>query len=561
MNLDLARVPFSCAGAYFSIRRRIEACLTIQTVSGAALWSDPSLFHLELVDGNGTVEFVTACTPSVLRMEGPRGVVEVAFDGDRTLRLRGRGAGVRLTRAGGGLVTEDAAGRWRIAALHRTQWLLEALRGRLDIDAPWTFANQHHSVPRFVATTVGDDWELLLQEYEGEPDVPGKRREFDACVMENEAAVEAFTAKLPPVPHEYADARRLAGYVLWSSLVSPRGLVRRPTMLMSKNWMYACWSWDHCFNALALGQGDPELARDQLLTIFDHQAASGGLPDYVSNDHLVWGFCKPPIHGWAVRRMMRGGWAGEQLPLLYDHLERATDWWLLRRDDVGDGLPVYRHGNDCGWDNSTVFDLGAPVQSPDLLAFLALQTEVLAELAGRLGRGDAERRWRDRSEGILASLLSRFWTGDRFVARLARTGEPIASESTLLHLPLVLGRRLPADVLRRSLARLKGRGGPLTEHGLATEPPTSEKFIPNGYWRGAIWAPTTLLVIDGVADAGELELARQMARSFCDMCRTGGFAENFNALTGEPLRDPAYTWTASVFLSLASEFCAKGPRD
>jgi len=30
-----------------------------------------------------------------------------------------------------------------------------------------------------------------------------------------------------------------------------------------------------------------------------------------------------------------------------------------------------------------------------------------------------------------------------------------------------------------------------------------------------------------------------------------GFAENFDALTGDGLRDRAYTWTASVYLLLA----------
>jgi putative isomerase len=53
---------------------------------------------------------------------------------------------------------------------------------------------------------------------------------------------------------------------------------------------------------------------------------------------------------------------------------------------------------------------------------------------------------------------------------------------------------------------------------------------------------------------GEEELARDIACKFCELVAQGGMAENFDALSGEPLRDRAYTWTASVFLSLASEF-------
>lgn len=35
--------------------------------------------------------------------------------------------------------------------------------------------------------------------------------------------------------------------------------------------------------------------------------------------------------------------------------------------------------------------------------------------------------------------------------------------------------------------------------------------------------------------------------------RTGGFAENFDAQTGEGLRDRAYTWIAAVYLILARD--------
>jgi hypothetical protein len=37
------------------------------------------------------------------------------------------------------------------------------------------------------------------------------------------------------------------------------------------------------------------------------------------------------------------------------------------------------------------------------------------------------------------------------------------------------------------------------------------------------------------------------------MANHSGMAENYHALTGESLRDPAFTWTSSVFLLLAHE--------
>ena len=45
----------------------------------------------------------------------------------------------------------------------------------------------------------------------------------------------------------------------------------------------------------------------------------------------------------------------------------------------------------------------------------------------------------------------------------------------------------------------------LTPYGLATELPTSPHYLDDGYWRGPIWAPATVLVEDGLRRAGHLD--------------------------------------------------------
>ena len=73
----------------------------------------------------------------------------------------------------------------------------------------------------------------------------------------------------------------------------------------------------------------------------------------------------------------------------------------------------------------------------------------------------------------------------------------------------------------------------------------------DGYWRGPIWAPSTVLIEDGLRRAGHDRLADEISDRFRALCETSGFAENFDALTGAGLRDRAYTWTASSYLLLA----------
>jgi putative isomerase len=320
---------------------------------------------------------------------------------------------------------------------------------------------------------------------------------------------------------------------------------------MSKNAMTHVWSWDHCFNAMALRR-DPEAAADQLLTIFDHQDEHGALPDYVDDVELEPNFVKPPVHGWAIAYLLdRDGLTPAHVEALYDPLVRWTRWWLAHRDYRGDGVPSYNHGNDSGWDNATVFADGVPLQSPDLLAFLALQMAALARMADLLGREAEATGWRDRAAATVDLMIDHFWVEDRFVARGTHDQQAVAADSLLTLMPLALGDLLPEPQRSLTTRRLL-EGGYLTAHGLATEPPSSARYEPDGYWRGPIWAPSTMLLVDGLRRSGQHELADVVAERFVALCAASGMAENFDALTGAGLRDRSMTWTAAVLLELAT---------
>jgi hypothetical protein len=57
---------------------------------------------------------------------------------------------------------------------------------------------------------------------------------------------------------------------------------------------------------------------------------------------------------------------------------------------------------------------------------------------------------------------------------------------------------------------------------------------------------------------GEHTLSDLLKERFCMMAQKNGMAENFDAQTGDALRDPAYTWTSSVFLVFAHELAQRG---
>jgi hypothetical protein len=62
-----------------------------------------------------------------------------------------------------------------------------------------------------------------------------------------------------------------------------------------------------------------------------------------------------------------------------------------------------------------------------------------------------------------------------------------------------------------------------------------------------------MLLVEGLDAAGEHALARKVRENFCRMAQGSGMYENFDAITGEGLRDPAYTWTSSVYLIFAHQ--------
>jgi hypothetical protein len=149
--------------------------------------------------------------------------------------------------------------------------------------------------------------------------------------------------------------------------------MKREGMLMSKIIMTSVWSWDNCFNALATAHQDRELAWNQFMIPFDNQDADGCLPDVTTDNVLLWAFNKPPIQGWFLRQFagIPGMLTTKRMAECYEPMCRWTNWWFRCRDYDGDGVVQCNHGNDGGWDNATVYDLGRNCLVPSGLASAA----------------------------------------------------------------------------------------------------------------------------------------------------------------------------------------------
>lgn len=559
MLFDIDHVPFSRKGRFLTLStmrvpgRDGERALYLRCVSGGD--ERPSLGRLcrvELLDGNGRPAAARfELSPDQLVARTGEGIVRfVIGDGER-LHIRGENAGVRFHVEGSryDYVYRTPGGEYcLVAASENVKLIPRACLGDLAVSGKW---DRDRSTDVSFTLSGEGTFEGNVDFFRALPP-PKSPGSFEVAHAAVAAEFSAWYRSIPAGVPGQEEAQRLAAYLLWANTVPAEGVLTRPAIYMSKNAMINIWSWDNAFSALGVAAFDEELAFDQFAAIFDHQDASGLLPDYVNDREALFAFTKPPVHGWAVSCLARENPAfltPERRAYLRDAIGRQVSYWLTHGRAGGGVLPSYFHGNDSGWDNASFFAEGGPVLSPDLPVFLILACEALANLL----EDDPEKaaRWLRTADELQALLVGTLWTGETFAARLAADPKRILPGDSLIQfMPLLLGSRLPGTMCRQLVARLV-EGAFITDWGPATESPRSSYYEDDGYWRGPIWAPTTYLLWDGLRRQGERALAREIAQRFCALANAHGMAENFDARSGRGLRDRAFAWTSAVYLLLA----------
>ena len=566
MKLNLKEVTFSYRGSYMAIsyledgsrHKQAEKGLYLRNVHGAA---ETSLVARILVRGKeDPVEYQYEACPEVLTIKDGEKECQIVFADADTLWIRGNleltldfmSNNVPFT-----FIQPTKAGKRDFYLVNcfmtNCRYMMHADKGALIPDQEWKVSTADGCRMHLVPDASGE-YLISLEENLYDWSDRGRKIEFEKAVQESKEAFEKFYASMPEVPDCYRDAAEMASYVDWSSIVKPCGLIKREAMFMSKNWMCNVWSWDHCFNALALAYNNPKEAWDQFMIMFYYQKPSGNIPDSVNDCKQVDNYCKPPIHGWALRKMTEiMDVSMEQLQEAYEKISKWTNWWLKCRDANEDGLCEYTHGNDSGWDNATAFRELPPATLPDLAGFLILQMDVLSETAEKLHKKADADMWKQRADRMLEQMLGELYVDGLPAAFTGLEKHRVETDSLILYLPIVLGKRLPKEI-RRNMVEVLESDKFNTAYGLATESPKSSLYDPDGYWRGPIWAPSTMLILDGLRECGEEEFVREVTHKFCQMVGKSGCAENFDALTGEGLRDRAYTWTASAMLVMANQY-------
>ena len=563
---------FTRRGAYFGISSDVFTRYTGLAYQSAQLYigsrrgmptGDPMqgkdmVFLTPMYEGR-EVGYAVRTTPTELILTTAYGEVRACMADDHLLLIRGEnGLSLQLHNRmrPGEQMKKRGERAWEGVFRWRCTLVLNPLAGELSMEAPWDGEKQMTPWFRGVVTPDADGRFLLAVD---ESIFAGRLRpaypSYEEALADVTADWESFFSRIPPVDAPLENARIEAAWNLWSSLLNPSGYIKHPHIMMAASSVASSWQMNH--NAAAL-RSDLPLALDLLSNMFDGISPVGQLPDMVDDGRCMAQAIHPPTQGWSLLWIMQKHDLAKEAPketleFLYDGFSRWYRWFFLARDDDHDGLPQYDNGDEIGFDDCSPFEHYTTLETPDLSAYLVLICDALRALADALGKPDGN-EWTARGDELTRRMIDRMWNGERFVALTNEAHETVATDSVVFYLPLVLGKRLPQEIIDKMTADLLIEGDYLTPFGLCVEKLESDFFRLSGMSRGWVLPASNLLIVTGMYNAGKTAEAKMIARRYCDACAKWGISMLLDPIRGTP-NGFACSWSANTFLVLADIAC------
>lgn len=577
--VNLLDAPYSRRGSYLAFANdnhgddMIGKCtlwLCNCRITGAVSMDQSNGFRqvkLELVKDGKPLPSVISTTPYEVILESKYGSVRFCIGERKLVMCRGEdGLSLRVTPTPGFLAPAsidmmDRTGARQIS-FNSTCLLMVPLEGELKPGASGFLE---------MCPDSSGALRLAFEEFLNDPVIrPAERYpSYDECVTSVKSDFESFCEKIAPsLPAPYESARRQALWQTWSMIVEPDGEsdYKRPMVKMMHSIFESAFLWQQPMQAIWLSK-DIKLAWEIFCSAFEYQDLNGRLSDAIGFRASFGGAMKPPIHGAALLWLMDNRdlscIAAESKKWLLERMIKWTEFFFAFRDKDRDGTAEFQTALETGWEDAPYFNIGFPCACSDLNAYLALQMEAISRLGRDIGAPEEEcLLWKRRSEELIKKIVDKFWDGERWYAFNAETGKRSDSTTISLYTALLLGKRLPGDVIDKSIAFIFGPDGFDTPYGLASEGLTSEYFA-HGFTRGSVITPAQFLMCLALEECGRSDLARAAANNYCTILRDNGFFHIHNALTGEADRSlTAFgekglfwsAWASSCYIYMAEKY-------
>lgn len=336
------------------------------------------------------------------------------------------------------------------------------------------------------------------------------------------------------------------------------------------------WAWDSWKHAAALSSFAPELAKDQIRTMFAYQNDEGMIPDVIYKDKTDNNWCntKPPLAAWAVWRVYKKTGDFNFIEEMLPKLVKYHTWWYDFRDHDSNGLCEYGSTDgslvaakwESGMDDGVRFDNSEVVknnegnwsltqESVDLNSYLYAEKMIIARFLEILGDHFQSELWyqqatelRDKIRELMFDEESGF-----FYDITLKDKSLIKVQGSEGWIPLWAGVATQKQADRVMQVMIDS-----SKFATFIPLPTVSADNPNfmsGYWRGPVWLDQVYFGITGL----ELYGYSEQADTFRDLIfqRLKGLKnsslpiyENYDPRNGKGLKAVHFSWSAAHLLLL-----------
>lgn len=554
---DLRSVPFSRRGSFLCIHENEQdRCLYLCISRSPKMWMQrPNLVRLQFLRSGNPMPISYVAEPGRLLVKAGKGTAEYCLDsaGDLHLRLQGMELEMHCEKQSGD----------RFLSLGRQQAeMIFPVIGRLRLTTEaGSMSTRISCQPESFVITLEPEAENDTAEMtvlQDAIDFTGHSRaaeSFDMCVAHAQEDFYTFAGRYFKEPERVSAFDLSAAWTIWNHTMGPAGNLKHEVVYMTRLQWLRAFGWQQSFHSMSV-TGDAQGAWDLIETIFDYLDPAGQLPDSIGDIGSAYLVTKPALQGVAflrwTQRYQLSQIAKAKRKTLYAGMSRFASWWLKNRDRNHSGLPQYYHGDESPGEFCTCFRKGVPLYSPDLAAFLILLMESCAVLADSLGKAEEALAWKEYSGRLMKRMMDLLWNGERFVFRLAADGQVVSSGGFMHLLPILLGERLPEEVLLRLTDMIGDENEYLGADGITIENMHDMNSLPNhpGPKGSPIYVSTLLCL--GLDAAGEKTLMKKIAERVVAGIRENGFTFMHTMKPSGTEKHPEKwtSWSAACYLIL-----------
>jgi len=445
--------------------------------------------QLELKTGKGaTVRFVAN-----------KDVQALVIKGNCALRLNGVEAASHAI----SLKTEAGV----TLSVGSNRYFITAARGKISFDDTYLLDKFCSVTPVLDIAPEDGEFELYVFDLAADKDTPTVTKTPEECAQENSAEWRAFLDELVDIPSEWSDVKEKLAYPIWlcQRVLDGKNEVTVENKYNSKNTSAALMA------IASMAFKDAKRAVDMLLAY----------PAQL-----------PPIAGVAAARLIDENMLCDsrgEIYRVYSALEAVARYCIKERTADREGLSFYAYRFESGLDSSpSFFDVGEPVLAPDLNAYLIIVCEVLGRLAGMEYDDGIAKKWEAQAKKLTAKLIAELWDGESFIGRNAYSGKASSPDTLLSLIPIVLGGRLPVEVICKLAADIDA-----IEASACDESNCGRLSCDGSLYGDAAF----LLLAGGLSDAGAsvagvsaaavIDIAKKIVKKALDKAREGAVKSPF----------------------------------